>query len=655
MFKSKNTLATKIAHTSLISMGNADLRHLQELINNEKTLLNSLQRLSTDYQRTADTLKSYGAGEGDDLNDVLGKSALIMGHISTSLTQLGTHENAVRNHMKSIRAREEALTDRKQHRKSVGTKAETAEKKLSKMSGEHKGLTQQTDILARLREEMRILDVEILTEDAALSDYKRATAKHFLTLKFGAILEFAEKATIVGELGKALIEEIPLQATPPGQMRTMYQGYDTTNQIVREVERCVGEVVFNVSPEAFNINPSYVVPDRASEDIPVGPPSLMGSSLYPPGGHERYETVGTMGSQRGDGGSDYLPSPVAQDMPRPGEFGEDARYGHPQTMPSSAPGTLSYREPSQASGNQFGTFPSSGQGKGHGDRHVSFSQSVQEAFDRSPNLSSVDVSGGPPLDLATPASPQSPNHAAAVPNLWDGPPSGPERRTSWSMLPEDERARNQAAAQGIGLSIFSGPGTSHLGQEPARQSSLPPPPPMPASMPALRSPSPSAMPHQLPEESYNADGTVVVAESELPYHAPIGAPGTLAPLPKPPSVYSTPLHTPQGTPYEGSSLSPAGSTGTGRITAAAFRRGGAMRSPTGSLTDLRGRGDTRQATLPPYDPYAPTPNAYAEDAYNTGSPTDADYGQIGATRVANLPPGSDVGYAQGRFATNLDH
>jgi len=56
-------------------------------------------------------------------------------------------------------------------------------------------LSQQTDLLNRLREEMRQLDIEILTEEAGVSDFKRSTSKHLLALKFGGLLELAEKST----------------------------------------------------------------------------------------------------------------------------------------------------------------------------------------------------------------------------------------------------------------------------------------------------------------------------------------------------------------------------------------------------------------------------------------------------------------------------
>lgn len=77
-----------------------------------------------------------------------------------------------------------------------------------------------TRFAARLRPQ---LDTEIMDSEARLSDHKRVATKSALSLKFGGLLELAEKATIVGELGKLLIEEVPLETTPPGYGRGPYQ------------------------------------------------------------------------------------------------------------------------------------------------------------------------------------------------------------------------------------------------------------------------------------------------------------------------------------------------------------------------------------------------------------------------------------------------
>ncbi|KLO06243.1 hypothetical protein SCHPADRAFT_800361, partial [Schizopora paradoxa] len=109
----------------------------------------------------------------------------------------------------------------------------------------HKSIQQQTELLNSLRAQIRSMDSEILTEEAALSDFKRLSSKNWMILKFGGLLELAEKSTIVGDLGKLLLEEIPLEATQPGLGRPFYTGRERTEKLVSEALRCVGEVTFD--------------------------------------------------------------------------------------------------------------------------------------------------------------------------------------------------------------------------------------------------------------------------------------------------------------------------------------------------------------------------------------------------------------------------
>jgi hypothetical protein len=93
------------------------------------------------------------------------------------------------------------------------------------LRSQNKNLPAQTELLSKLRDEIRALDTEIMVEEARLGDFKRLSTRNFMTLKLGGLLEFGEKATvsrsvsvlgldfshsyifqIVGELGKLLIE-----------------------------------------------------------------------------------------------------------------------------------------------------------------------------------------------------------------------------------------------------------------------------------------------------------------------------------------------------------------------------------------------------------------------------------------------------------------
>ncbi|KAI6015863.1 hypothetical protein BKA83DRAFT_4340109 [Pisolithus microcarpus] len=248
MFKSA---ATKIAHNSTIpalAVGNRDLRPLQDLITAEKSVLVSLQRLSTDLTKASEALRTWGQGEGDDLGDVLTASTTILSHFSAALTTWASLHHTVRDNMKSVRTREEALDDLRRRRKRVGASAESAEKKLHKMSPEHKNLGAQTDILNKLREEMRVMDGDILREEAALGDYKRKCTKNWMALKFGGLVECCEKGNIVGDIGKTIIQEIPDIVTTPGFPRPPYTGRGHVHDYVEEAQGTVDQVRFSATP-----------------------------------------------------------------------------------------------------------------------------------------------------------------------------------------------------------------------------------------------------------------------------------------------------------------------------------------------------------------------------------------------------------------------
>jgi hypothetical protein len=115
---------------------------------------------------------------------------------SGALTQYSAHEQTIRDHMKAVRTREEQLDELRKHRKAVGNRTESAEKKLSRMGSEHKNLAMQTDLLAQLKDQIRTLDTEIITEEAAIGDFKRRTTREWMALKFGGLVECTEKGTV---------------------------------------------------------------------------------------------------------------------------------------------------------------------------------------------------------------------------------------------------------------------------------------------------------------------------------------------------------------------------------------------------------------------------------------------------------------------------
>lgn len=63
--------------------------------------------------------------------------------------------------------------------------------------------------------------------------------KEAFMYKFSGLEELGEKLCIIGEMGKLVIDEIPLEETPVGYGRAPYGGFTKTESAVEEAQRCV--------------------------------------------------------------------------------------------------------------------------------------------------------------------------------------------------------------------------------------------------------------------------------------------------------------------------------------------------------------------------------------------------------------------------------
>jgi hypothetical protein len=218
---------------------------LQDLIHAEKSVMQSVDRASVDLTKACQALSVWGQTEGSDLADVTTHASIILSHLSTGCSKFSAHQGDQRVLWKAVRTREEELIELQKRRRNTYARAEKEEKKLAKMGQENKNLHAQTELLSSLRDQIRHMDTDIVMEEAKIGDFKRRSTKEALGIKFNGLLELAEHLTIVGELGKLLIEEIPLEETPPGYGRAPYNGYATTERLSGEAGKCIAQVVFH--------------------------------------------------------------------------------------------------------------------------------------------------------------------------------------------------------------------------------------------------------------------------------------------------------------------------------------------------------------------------------------------------------------------------
>ncbi|CAE6500634.1 unnamed protein product [Rhizoctonia solani] len=420
MFKSRpsggmlGSVGAKIAHASTITaLGNPDLRTLQDLITAEKGVLLGVQRFATDVGKSAETLKTWGQGEGDDLGDVLTHSTNLLAQFSAALTQFASYEEQIRAHMKSIRSREETLDEMKRRKRTVDHKADSADKKLAKMSAEHKSRMAQVELLNELKEEGRRLEIDIVNEEAAIGDYKRRATREFLGLKFAGMAELAEKTTIIGDLGKLMIEEIPLHTTPPGQPRALYTGREKTAELSSEAMRCIGEIRINVpvlpepTPAITTFQP-FNQPRNSGSPTPGGDPTNGTFGGTAPRGHGTYDEFGG-GQYSGPGASGFSTGSL--------RIGEDGtRIGN------TSAGDFHTLPAVRSSGFSTGLPPISLSDHGRDD---TFSSSIADALSHDPTFSPHHAPTPPPQQAPLPPPQQPPQHQPTAPVGTYAPPPGP--------------------------------------------------------------------------------------------------------------------------------------------------------------------------------------------------------------------------------------
>ncbi|THV06750.1 hypothetical protein K435DRAFT_743288 [Dendrothele bispora CBS 962.96] len=372
MFKSA---ATKIAHNSTLPALsiNKDLKPLQDLINAEKVVLISIQKLSVEFSKSAEALRTWGMGEGEDLGDTLSAASNLLNHFSTALSQYASHEHGIREQMKGIRTREEELDELKRRRKTLIGKADAAEKKLSRMSPEHKNLHAQTTTLNSLQEEIRNMDSQILSDEAALGDMKRSKTRAFLGLKFGGLLECCEKGAIAGEFGRLVAHEIPDVVTEPGMSRPVYLNRPRVEGLLTDAHRCVNEVTFSTVPA-----PDSQPRERPTPALPpLEDPGALSAPQHLESGHffDPSDMSGTFSMSMTSGGSNPS-SPIHAQQPSYQPSSESYSFRAPAVAPEPAPSQsmddFGISSPAQVNGGnlphagRFATFPvKNTQGQGY--------------------------------------------------------------------------------------------------------------------------------------------------------------------------------------------------------------------------------------------------------------------------------------------------
>ena len=290
---------------------------------------------------------------------------------------------------------EEGLDDLRRRRKSLFSKAESAEGKLKGMDSQNKNLRKQTDLLTNLNEQIHALDIQIVRGEVSLGDWKRIKAKEWMGILFGALLECSENGAVVATFGRTIMGHVSTEKTVPGVPRAHYSSHSEVQSLVVGAELELEKISFDAGtgdsseqpPDGAHncdlpeVSPSYSSPPAQS--MPTFPPQPYASSTLP--ANPPSNTYGL------------------------NEFGQYSPRSHSQTYtPGLQTGFSPLNQPltiNPTSPNPFSTYPlqgSTGSSLGHtryeSQSTVSSGTSFSPSFYPSsvaPTLPSTDPSNNP--------------------------------------------------------------------------------------------------------------------------------------------------------------------------------------------------------------------------------------------------------------------
>lgn len=148
------------------------------------------------------------------------------------------------------------------------------------------------------------------------------------------MLELAEKTVIIAELGKLIVDMLPMDQTEPGQQRAYYDGYTRTDELLQEAQRCLQDVVFNPAPitEGYAQTQHHAREYSAETAQQQTPAHFEESGIRPVHGDDfgREHETSQQGSQYATYGSSY-----AQQQQYP-------RYDDTQHQSAQSPADLSH-------------------------------------------------------------------------------------------------------------------------------------------------------------------------------------------------------------------------------------------------------------------------------------------------------------------------
>lgn len=236
------TFESKFKTTSFDLSDLSITKKLSQLIKMEKNVLKAIELTSKERKDIAKQLSFWGEKNDDDISDVSEKLGVLIHEIGELEIQYVKKCDENRPNLIKIKNIESSIQPTRQKKKKLIEEIKSLSSKKS------------SSRLSVLQQELVRVEAESLVAESQLSNITRVKLKSFFNFQFDAILELAEKYTLISNYGKMLLNLIDDKPMIPGEARSTYNGSEISKQILIDANNALETWSSDIKELKSNLN-----------------------------------------------------------------------------------------------------------------------------------------------------------------------------------------------------------------------------------------------------------------------------------------------------------------------------------------------------------------------------------------------------------------
>ncbi|CCX30493.1 Similar to Sphingolipid long chain base-responsive protein LSP1; acc. no. Q12230 [Pyronema omphalodes CBS 100304] len=277
-------------------------RRLFRLIKSENYVINSYETAGHEQKSVANQLSEWGEHTGDDaVNELSDKLGVLLSELGNQEEAFAQNLEEYRSILKQIRNCESSVQPSRDHKSKIN-------EEIAKLRYKDPSSTRITT----LEQELVRAEAENLVAEAQLTNVTRSKLKEAFAQQFVAVIERADKQTILARNGLRMLNLLDDTPVVPGETIPPFEQEKEANQILLDAEEELKDWSLNIEEEVTTN--AHVVTGGVIDGIGAAASSI-GSVAGSVVGMPAYRTTPQMGSRTPS--RNVTPSPMLKSAAPP--------------------------------------------------------------------------------------------------------------------------------------------------------------------------------------------------------------------------------------------------------------------------------------------------------------------------------------------------